>query len=164
MAAKITGGSPVLIYRFSVILRTLASGYDIDIEPFRQYAFQTETVFVDFYPWLYPSVHKILIHGADIIKHVPLPIGMMSEEALEAKNKDLRKYRLSHTRKSSRQNTMEDLAHSLFISSDPLITMLSNGSVSCSKTENLLDEDIKSLILCNADEEELSEFTSSDSK
>ena len=88
---------------------------------------RTATNFVDLYPWFYmPStVHKILIHGSDVIKHVSLPIGMMTEEALEARNKDLRKFRLHHTRKNLRKNKMEDLAHTLFISSDPVISMLS---------------------------------------
>lgn len=101
LAAQITGVSSLLIYRFSVILRTMASGYEINTDAFQQYAYQTATIFVDLYPWFYmpSSVHKILIHGADIIKYASLPIGMMSEEALEARNKDLRKYRLHHTRK-----------------------------------------------------------------
>lgn len=49
------------------------------------------------------SVHKILIHGAEIINNVSLPIGMMSEEAQESRNKDLRNLREHHTRKNSRK-------------------------------------------------------------
>jgi len=73
------------------------------------------------------SVHRILLHGADVILCVPLPIGMMSEEALEATNKDFRKFRLKHCRKTSRTHPMEDLMNSLLISSDPLITSLSKS-------------------------------------
>jgi len=39
------------------------------------------------------SIHKILIHGEEIIKAAVLPIGMLSEEALESRNKDFKKYR-----------------------------------------------------------------------
>ena len=48
----------------------------------------------------------------------------MSEEAQEARNKDIRRYRESFTRKSSRLNTNEDLIKRLLISSDPYITSL----------------------------------------
>jgi len=43
---------------------------------------------VDLYPWynMPSSVLKILIHGADIINHMGLPNGMISEEAHEARN------------------------------------------------------------------------------
>ena len=34
--------------------------------------------------------HHILIHGVDIIQNEILPIGMISEEALEARSKDFR--------------------------------------------------------------------------
>ena len=76
---------------------------------------QTAEIYVALHPWFYmPSfVHKILIHGADIINHVFLPIGKMSEAAQESRNKDLRNFREQHTRKNSRKNTMEDLIHSL---------------------------------------------------
>lgn len=71
-----------------------------------------------------PSVHKVLYHGADIMTHFYLPIGNFSEEAQEARNKDFRKIRESHSRKNSRVNTNEDILHWLLISSDPLISSL----------------------------------------
>ena len=48
----------------------------------------------------------------------------MSEEAQEARNKEIRRYRESFTRKTSRHNTNEDLLKRLLISSDPYITSL----------------------------------------
>lgn len=72
------------------------------------------------------SVHKLLIHAHEIIESCSLPIGMISEEALEAKNKDLRRLRRENTRKISRKSTMEDLFHSLPYSSDPYITTVAN--------------------------------------
>lgn len=67
------------------------------------------------------SVHKILCHAIDVIKNFIVPIGQLSEEAQEARNKDCRRYRLAHTRKSSRINTNRDLLNMLLITSDPLI-------------------------------------------
>jgi len=70
------------------------------------------------------SVHKILIHGAEIMQHCLLPIGQLSEEVIEAKHKEFRQYRRENTRKSNRRITNEDILHSLLISSDPYITSL----------------------------------------
>lgn len=72
-----------------------------------------------------PSVHKVLIHGSIVIKYALLPIGQLSEEAQESGKKDNLRYREHHSRKSSRINTNSDLIHYLLISSDPLISSLS---------------------------------------
>ena len=93
------------------------------MEAFAEYCRTTATLFVDLYPW-YPmpaSLHRILIHGPEIIKAMPLPIGMYSEEALESRNKDFRRYRESHSRKFTRVETMTDIFCRLLISSDPYI-------------------------------------------
>lgn len=70
------------------------------------------------------SLHRILIHGTDIIK-ASLPIEMFSEEALESRNKELRKYRECNTRKFSREETIQDLFNALLITSDPPNSSLS---------------------------------------
>ena len=36
------------------------------------------------------TIHKVLIHGAGIVKHDILPIGHLYEEALEARHKEIR--------------------------------------------------------------------------
>uniref|UniRef100_A0A8D8U0M9 Uncharacterized protein n=1 Tax=Cacopsylla melanoneura TaxID=428564 RepID=A0A8D8U0M9_9HEMI len=40
-----------------------------------------------------PTLHRYLIHGLQIIAAVTLPIGQLSEEAQEAKNKDFKRFR-----------------------------------------------------------------------
>lgn len=70
------------------------------------------------------SLHKVLIHGGQVIKYISLPIGQLSEEAAESTNKDFKRCRQSHPRKCSRVSTNEDIIHALLISSDPLITNL----------------------------------------
>ena len=113
-----------LIHRFAVILQTLASGYAVDIQRLQAYCTATAELYVELYEW-YPmpaSLHKVLIHGSDVAKSLILPVGMMSEEAQEARNKDVRDYRLQHTRKDSREHTMADQMGYLFVTSDPLIS------------------------------------------
>lgn len=148
LSADLTGVNEELITRFSVILRTMACGYKVNTDAFRIYCLKTAELFVNQYPWFYmpSSVHKILIHGADIISNVSLPIGMMSEEAQEARNKDLRNYRQHHTRKNSRENTMEDLMHALLFSSDPVISSISKRPSNYSRNNIKLDEAVLNLL------------------
>lgn len=55
------------------------------------------------------SVHKILLHGSSVISAALLPIGQMSEEAQEARNKDIKSIRENYSRKCSRIKTNEDI-------------------------------------------------------
>lgn len=70
------------------------------------------------------SVHKILFHGADIIQHAIVPIGQLSEEAQEARNKDFKIYRQFNSRKCSRKSTNEDVLNNLLLSSDPHLSTI----------------------------------------
>lgn len=81
-------------------------------------------MYANLYSWYYmpPSVHKISIHGSSIIKSFVSPIGILSEEAQESFNKDIKRYRESYSRKSSRININTDIFQRLLLSSDPLIS------------------------------------------
>lgn len=125
MTAEITGVSEDLIRRFAIILEAISSGYHIDVVKFEEYAQATMQLYLDLYSWYYipSSVHKVLMHGAAIIESFGLiPIGQLSEEAAEARNKDFRRYRQHHSRKCSRKATNEDILNNLLTSSDPLIS------------------------------------------
>ena len=67
-ALKKIGVNESLIKRLGTILRTMSSGYVINVEAFRAYSMVTEELYVELYEWYYmsSSVHKILINGADI--------------------------------------------------------------------------------------------------
>lgn len=121
LAAEVTEIDEELIRRCSVILKTLNCGYDIKVSEFRQYCLTTAERYVQLYDWYYMpiSMHKILIHGWSVIKESLLPIGELSEEAQEAKNKDIRYFREHHTRKNSRVETNTDLFLRMILSSDP---------------------------------------------
>ena len=71
------------------------------------------------------SIHKVLLHGAAVISSALLPIGQMSEEAQESRNKHLKQYREHHSRKISRESTNQDVFNRL-VTSDPFITTLRN--------------------------------------
>ena len=67
-------------------------------------------------------MHKILIHSSEIISYFLVPIGQLGEEAQESRNKDIKRYREFHARKFSRIENLEDIFHSLLVSSDPFIS------------------------------------------
>lgn len=69
-----------------------------------------------------PTMHKILIHGSAVINNALLPIGQLSEEAAEARNKHFRQYRLKFSRKFPREQCNRDILNRLLLTSDPLLS------------------------------------------
>ncbi|CAI6375633.1 unnamed protein product [Macrosiphum euphorbiae] len=123
VSAEITNLDLDLIKKMHTILIVVSCGHDIDIEKFRKYALETAYYFVEKYPWynMPPTLHKYLIHGPEIISHALLPIGQLTEEAQEARNKDFKKFREHHSRKCSRTKSNTDIFNFFLLSSDPVI-------------------------------------------
>lgn len=121
--SKITGVDVQLIQRLSVVLRTLNSGFEIDSVRYDAYAKETANLFIQLYKWYFMpvSVHKMLMHGKQIIDNLCISVGHASEEGLEATHKLLRNARQYHTCKHSRIRTNSDLIHWLLLVSDPLL-------------------------------------------
>lgn len=154
--AQITGVDEELIKRFSVILQVISCGEHVDVEKFREYCATTARRYVDHYAWYYmpSSVHKLLLHGPDIIEHNKfIPIGKLSEEASEARNKDFKKFRTFHSRKTSRTATNEDIIHNLLISSDPYLSSF-RPKINQLRGKPLSDE-AKLLLIYNASKENM---------
>lgn len=126
LAAKITGISYELIYTLKVILEAISSGFKIDPVKYEKYASETARVYVDLYDWhpMTPTMHKLLVHGAVIIEKALLPIGQLSEEAAEARNKHFRCYRQDYARKFSRESCNQDIFNRLLLTSDPMLSSM----------------------------------------
>lgn len=102
-----------------LVLQTLVSGFDISVARFGIYTLDTAKLFISLNPW-YPmptTVHKILIHDSAIINSFLLPIGMLSEETQEARNKDIKYFREHFSRKTSRKYNLRDIITSCIIRS-----------------------------------------------
>ena len=114
----------------------------INVDNFQKYCLETAELYIENFHWycMPQSPHKILLHGPSIIKNFHLPIGMLSEEALESRNKDFKSYRKSFTRKSSRTKTNEDLMIRLLCSYDPLIRSFRKSTSRSSNIEDLPGE------------------------
>lgn len=128
-AAHITNINIDLIKNFSLILRILSCGYEINVDTFKNLLKETYNLYMTNYSWYYlpPTVHKVLIHGCDIIKSLSLPIGLLSEDALECRHKEIRKFRKENSRKNSRCNNIRDVFIRMLLSSEPLINFDRNN-------------------------------------
>ena len=125
-ASQITGFDKTIMQRFGVILDTINSGYEVDIEKFRSYCIKTAELYTEKYFWwtMNAGVHIVLIHGADIIASLKHPVGELSEEAQECRNKDLKRIRTFNTRKRSLKSCNYDTLTGMLTASDPLIATI----------------------------------------
>lgn len=130
VTSDITGINLCLLKRLFTILSCLGCEFQINAEAFEVYVRDTRDLYLREYEWynMPVSLHKILFHSRHIISSCMVPIGQLSEEAQESRNKDVRNYREWYTMKSSRTQTNEDLLHRLLISSDPYICSLRKPS------------------------------------
>ena len=168
-SSEITRVDKKLIEKFSIILRVLASGGAINLDNFSKLLEETKNLYVNLYKWykMPSTVHKVLVHGCEIIDTFSLPIGELSEDALEARHKEVRKHRLSHTRKCSRLATNKDLLLILLLTSDPLISSkrnitLKNNERSSEELKKYLKADNCLTQNLGLDLEELTNFNSDD--
>lgn len=145
--AEITGLDEALIRRFSVILQAISCGEIINSKKFGLFALETAKKCIETYGWynMTASVHKLLIHGEAIISNFSIPIGHLSEEASEARNKEFRKYRRIHSRKMDRIKTNEDILHQLLVSSDPVVSNLRQKN-SEKKRQDMFPETLEMLL------------------
>lgn len=145
-SSLITGVSEELISRFHIILQTISSGRDIDVEKFRVYALATARHYVKEYPWynMPTSVHRLLIHGPEIISSAILPIGQLSEDAQESTNKLIKQNRLSFSRKISRVTNIEDVFRRLLATTDPFIS--THRKPATKKLKSLLPDAVALLV------------------
>lgn len=126
VSSEITGIDLRLITRFAVILEVISSGFKINIEKFSTFCRDTAILYVELYSWhpMSPTVHKVLVHGPLVIQHALLPIGTLSEEAAEARNKHFRNYRKNFARKFSREDCNLDVLNRLLLTSDPFMSSI----------------------------------------
>ena len=123
--SEITGIPISVIEGFGVLWSAIRSGQRLDDEKFEAKCNSVLDTFfaspeVNWYG-LSPSAHKLLVHGADIIRHSILPVGILAEDPAEGSNKLHRIHRQNHTRKISHETTMDDLISRKLHQSDPIV-------------------------------------------
>ena len=100
----------------------------IDLDKFEEFGRETMSEYLRLYGWYCPcvSMHKVLIHGAEIMRRTNLPSGMLTEDGSEANNKVLKYFRTHRTNQSSRAETMRSLINRCMDISDPIMIEKSN--------------------------------------
>ena len=96
------------------------------------------------YSW-YPmtaTVHKILVHGSQLIESSVLPIGSLGENASEARNKFYKRDRQFHARQNSRENNLTDVFNMAMDSSDPFISSINLNKKMSQKTKLRLPKEV----------------------
>ena len=109
-----------------ILLCLYSSEEEIDVAKLKISSMETAELYVSLYKKYHmpQSVHKMLLHGADVVDRKEVPVGLPSEEAQESRNKDIKSFQENFTRKFSRRQTNQDLLNRLLASSDPYISFL----------------------------------------
>ncbi|CAG7819533.1 unnamed protein product [Allacma fusca] len=125
--ARILNVREDIVRDFRTVLITLSSQFPINPGRFKVHCISLFNKLMDEYSWylLPSSIHKILIHGAEIISASPLPVGMLAEDCAESRNKCYKFDRTYRARKTSRLDTLTDMFHRSLGTSDPLISSIS---------------------------------------
>ena len=146
--ARILGIDEELVQMIKTLLIALNCKFLLDREAFRHFCDQLARKYVSLYSWfpMSATLHKILIHGADIADAIALPLGMIGEEAAESRNKLYRQDREFHARKKSRQANLTDVFNAAMDSSDPLISGLSAHTRRVYAKKSNLPDEVKALL------------------
>ncbi|XP_049312286.1 uncharacterized protein LOC125778464 [Bactrocera dorsalis] len=124
--ASITNVDIDLLRHFHIILVSISCEFRINFKKFNDFCIDTADLYFNKYDW-YPmsaTVHKILVHSAQIMEASLVPVGCLGENASEARNKFYKKDRIAHARKNSRSNNIVDVFNRAMDSSDPLLSSI----------------------------------------
>lgn len=147
-----------LLSQLKIIMDAVSCELPIDPAKFENHAKETFENYVQLYPSrpMTVTLHRLLLHGAQIIAYHILPIGFLSEEGAESKNKVYKRDRQFHARKSSRENNVTDMFNRAMDTSDPVIANIAIKT-SYTRVKHLkMSEELKAMLV--ADETNNSEL------
>jgi len=98
--------------------------YEINSEKFKDFCANVFVAYQKKYPWypMSPTVHKVLVHGYQIIDTCLVPVGCLGEHASESRNKLYKSDRRGHAKKCSRLDNITDVFNRSMDTSDPLLS------------------------------------------
>ena len=111
--------------QLSTILSVVSSTRKVDLVKFKELCDTTSFHLCDNFTWvkLNHTLHGTLHHSVELINlNDGYALGNLSEECLEANNKDIRNYLQFLSRKTSPVNQLTDVMSRLLEHSDPMIT------------------------------------------
>ena len=124
LLAKILQLDEALLSNINILLIAVSTQLPIYPIKFDQLCNKTANIYVEKYGNIPMTVtiHKLLLHGAQIITHSILPVGMVSEEASAGKNKNYKEDRIRHARKDFRIYNILDVFNRSMDTSDPILS------------------------------------------
>lgn len=147
-AAEILGLEHWLLDGLHTLLVALECSLPVDSKKFGMFCYDLAQRYKNEYGWYYlpVSIHKLLVHGKDIMEASVLPLGILSEQAGESQNKMYKRYREHHSRKDSRIHTLTDLFNRCLDASDPRICQYKLDN-SVRRTKNLaLPQEVRDML------------------
>lgn len=137
-----------LVCNLKTILVALSCHLPVDPVRFDKFCTVTAQIYVKQYSWFpMPStLHKILMHGAEIINTSVLPVGMLGEEGSEARNKHYKNYRRFHSRQHSREVNLYDIFYRAMDTSDPIIATVKLNSQINKRKQLSISQDVRDLL------------------
>lgn len=109
---------------FYILIAGLGTQGEIKIARLRSQTNELKNLLKKHYPWkcYSPTVHKLIFHTPEIAKHFGGLIGIFSEEAQEARNKDFKYDRKNFSRRTGRSASNKDILRMMIIFSDTYIS------------------------------------------
>jgi hypothetical protein len=156
-----------VIIRLRNVLACITSPHEIDTAKFKIYCYETHKIYINFFSW-YPmssTLHKVLYHGHELMQNFTIPLGLMTEESSESKNKFYKRDRLQHARQSSRAANLEDIFHRALEMSDPFFSTIALRKIKSKKNHMMLPDEVMDMLknplqstelsLCDDDHDEI---------
>ncbi|XP_041988246.1 uncharacterized protein LOC121739758 isoform X2 [Aricia agestis] len=145
--ADILGIEHWLVDGLHFILVAISSGLPIDADKFGDVCRDLAHRYVSQYAWhpMTVTIHKILVHGKDIIKSTKL--GMLSQQSAQPRNRFWRSgCDRNHKTITTQSQHITDLFYRALESSDPVITDMGRSRIGKYQKLNITDE-MKSILL-----------------
>lgn len=120
-SAEILKINPVPLKNITIILAVTHSTRTIKLDKFEAFCRSTIDGLKEEFGCINPTLHKLLFHSCALINYLQLPLGLFSEEALEASHQFVKAARDLFSRKNNRKNTNIDMNVYLQFMSDPVI-------------------------------------------
>ena len=120
----------------------------VNVEKLRELSKDVNLRFVQLFPWaaVSPSVHRILAHSWEVVElNGEFGLGDVSEEGLEALNKQIRRMRQSGSRKDSTENNFLDTFNHLWDRSRPTIFEMER-KIKKKKEKLIISTEIEALV------------------
>lgn len=138
-----------LVANLAIILSAFSCKCHLKLDLLESFCEETYSLYYELYPWarMSPTVHKLLKHGCDIARELPLPVAFFAEDANESWHKLYRQYMIYHSRQDSRANRIIDVFHRALYFSDPLISnILLDNRIKSKEKKYDNSEDIQKFI------------------